>query len=62
MSDCPQTEILFIQDLVSMLRMSRATIERRRKARTFPIPELPKVDDRPRWSRHAVERYLNGKR
>ena len=62
MGDCPQSEVLFIEDLVSMLRMSRATIERRRKTHSFPIPELPKVDDRPRWSRHAVERYLNGKR
>jgi len=62
MSDCPKSEVLFIDDLVSILKTSRATIERRRKTHSFPIPELPKVDDRPRWSRQAVERYLNGKR
>ena len=37
---------------------SRSTIERRRRAGSFPIPELPSIDERPRWSRQAVERYL----
>ena len=51
-------DVLFIEDLVSVLRTSRSTIERRRRAGTFPIPELPSIDERPRWSRQAVERYL----
>lgn len=62
MSDCRESEVLFIEDLVRQLRMSRATIERRRKARSFPIPELPALDKRPRWSKQAVERYLAGRR
>jgi hypothetical protein len=51
-------EVLFIDDVVRMLRTSRSTIERRRRAGNFPIPELPSIDGRPRWSRHAVEKFL----
>jgi hypothetical protein len=50
--------VLFIEDLVRILRTSRSTIERRRRNGTFPIPELPSIDDRPRWSRQAVEEFL----
>jgi hypothetical protein len=50
--------VLFIDDLVDILRTSRSTIERRRRAGTFRIPELPSIDERPRWSRQAVEGYL----
>jgi hypothetical protein len=51
-------DVLFMDDLADVLRTSRSTIERRRRAGTFPIPELPSIDERPRWSRQAVERYL----
>jgi len=51
-------DVLFIEDLARILRTSRSTIERRRRAGTFPIPELPSIDGRPRWSRQAVEGYL----
>ncbi len=51
-------DVLFIEDLVSVLRTSRSTIERGRRGGTFPIPELPSIDGRPRWSRQAVEAYL----
>ena len=54
----PVADVLFIEDLVQILRTSRSTIERRRRSGTFPIPELPAIDERPRWSRQAVERYL----
>jgi hypothetical protein len=59
--DQPSTltpDILFIDDVARVLRTSRSTIERRRRAGSFPIPELPSIDERPRWSRQAVERYL----
>jgi hypothetical protein len=52
-------DVLFIEDMARTLRISRSTIERRRRSNTFPIPELPALDDRPRWSRTAVERYLS---
>lgn len=51
-------DVLFIEDVAHILRTSRSTIERRRRAGSFPIPELPSIDGRPRWSRQAVERYL----
>lgn len=51
-------DVLFIDDLAKILRTSRSTIERRRRAGMFPIPELASLDGRPRWSRAAVERYL----
>jgi len=51
-------DVLFIEDVARVLRTSRSTIERRRRSGTFPIPELPAIDERPRWSRQAVERYL----
>lgn len=51
-------DVLFIEDVARILRTSRSTIERGRRAGTFPIPELPQFDERPRWSRQAVERYL----
>jgi hypothetical protein len=58
MSDLP--DVLFVTDLAKVLRMSRATIDRLRRFRAFPIQELPSLDKRPRWSREAVERYLAG--
>lgn len=51
-------DVLFIDDLTRILRTSRSTIERRRRAGLFPIPELPSLDGRPRWSRRAVDAYL----
>ena len=54
----PLPEVLFIDDIAKVLRTSRSTIERRRSAGAFPIPELPALDWRPRWSRSAVEEYL----
>lgn len=50
--------VLFIEDVALVLRTSRTTIERRRRAGNFPIPELPGIDGRPRWSRQTVESYL----
>jgi hypothetical protein len=52
------SEVLFIDDLVRILRTSRSTIERRRRSGSFPIPQLASIDGRPRWSRLAIERYL----
>jgi predicted DNA-binding transcriptional regulator AlpA len=54
----PTRLVLFIDDVAQVLRTSRSTIERRRRAGTFPVPELPGIDGRPRWSWQAVEQYL----
>ena len=39
-----ERQILFIEDVAQVLRTSRSTIERRRRAGSFPIPELPSID------------------
>lgn len=53
-----RSEVFFLEDVAEMLRVSRSTIERRRRDGTFPVPELPPLDGRPRWSRRSVEQYL----
>jgi hypothetical protein len=50
--------MLFVDDLARVLRMSRRSIERMRRQRVFPIPEIHSLDSRPRWSRTAVEHFL----
>ena len=54
-----QSDVLFIDDIAHILRLSRTTIERRRRNGSFPIPELPTIDKRPRWSRSAVDEFLS---
>lgn len=51
-------EILFIDDVAQRLRMSVRTIKRRLRTRAFPIPELPRLDHRRRWSRITVENWI----
>lgn len=48
----------FVTDLARILRISRTTIDRMRRYRSFPIRELPVLDKRPRWSGTAVRRFL----
>ena len=50
--------VLFLHEVAALLRVSRSTIERRRREGTFPIPELRPLDRRPRWSRGEVERFV----
>jgi predicted DNA-binding transcriptional regulator AlpA len=56
--DDQKPSVLFLADVADMLRVSRSTIERRRREGTFPIPELPTLDRRPLWSRCEVERFV----
>lgn len=51
----------FIEDLVRLLRTSRRTIARLRRAGAFPIRELPAWDKRPRWSGADVRAFLEHK-
>ena len=46
-SSSEMAAILFIDEVASVLRVSRSTIERRRRDGTFPIPELPKLRQPP---------------
>jgi hypothetical protein len=50
--------VLFIDDICRELRVGRRTVEKLRRHGSFPIPELPSIDKRPRWSRQAVDAFL----
>lgn len=51
-------EVFFIEDVARALRTSRRTIERLRRYRCFPIPEIASIDKRPRWSADAVRDFI----
>lgn len=53
--------VCFIADLCRILGVSRTTVEKLRRHRAFPIPELPALDKRPRWSGAAVRAFLDSK-
>lgn len=55
-------DVLFIDDVARVLKTSRSTIEVRRRHGTFPIPELPAIDKRPRWSAEVVRQFIDGQR
>jgi hypothetical protein len=61
MTPDPLPAVYFIEDLCRELRISRRTIERLLRARAFPIPELPALDKRHRWSPGGVERFIQRK-
>lgn len=50
--------VLFLEELAALLRCSRETLERRVKARVFPVSPSRGVDRRPRWSKGAVLQWL----
>lgn len=51
--------VCFLDDVCRVLRISRTTAERLRRHKAFPIPELPPLDKRPRWSGAAVAAFLD---
>ena len=51
-------EVLFVEDLAALLRCSRWTLERRVKARVFPLAPIQGIDKRSRWSKAAVMQWL----
>ena len=53
--------VCFIEDVARILKTSRRSIERRRRYGTFPIPELPAIDRRPRWSGVLVREFRDGR-
>jgi hypothetical protein len=50
--------VYFIAEVALRLKVSRRTIEKLRRHRCFPIPELPSLDKRPRWARVEIEKFL----
>lgn len=51
--------IMFFDEVCERLRVSQRTGKRLRRVGAFPIPELPRLDKRPRFSSRDVEAYLN---
>lgn len=51
-------EVVFLDDLAKLLRCAPSTIERRVRAWVFPLAPLPGIDERPRWSKAMVRRWL----
>ena len=51
-------EVLFLDDVAALLRCSPSTIKRRLRAHVFPVPPLPGIDKRPRWSKAALVQWL----
>ena len=52
-------DVLLLDDLARLLRCSKWTIRRRLRGGVFPVPPLSGVDNRLRFSRSAVERFLD---
>lgn len=50
--------VMFDADVCDELRISVRTLKRLRRARVFPIPELPSLDKRHRYARRDVEAYI----
>lgn len=51
-------DVLFLEDVAKLLRCSPSTVKRRLRARIFPVPPLPGIDKRPRWSKAALLRWI----
>lgn len=56
----PIPPVCFIDDVAYHIKSSRRTINRLRRHGAFPIPELPSIDHRARWSGELVKRYIDG--
>lgn len=50
--------VMFDADVCKELRISLRTLKRLRRARVFPIPELPSLDKRHRYARRDVDAYI----
>jgi predicted DNA-binding transcriptional regulator AlpA len=52
-------DVMTIEDVAAVLKTSRTTIFRQRRAGVFPIPEIPGIDARVRYAKAAVSEFLN---
>ena len=52
--------VLFQRDLAARLGCSVRHIQKMERGGLFPIPRLPRVDRRPRYSAEVVDRYVRG--
>jgi MerR HTH family regulatory protein len=54
-------DVLLIDELAAILKITRKQIERLERRGAFPIPRLTKLDRHPRYSRVVVDRFVSGK-
>jgi hypothetical protein len=50
--------VCFDDDICRVTRLALRTLQKLRKARVWPIPELPRLDKRHRYSRRDVIAFL----
>ncbi len=50
--------VCFVEDVCDALRLSRRSFERLLRHGAFPVPELPRMDRRHRWSGAAVQAFI----
>ncbi len=58
MIPAPSPAVLFLDEVCEKLRISQRTAFRLRRHGCFPIPEIPSLDRRPRFSALAVDAFL----
>ena len=54
-----QSLVLFDRDVCALLGISGTTLKKLRRLGAFPIPELPALDKRHRYSRRDLDAYVN---
>jgi hypothetical protein len=54
-----QSLVLFERDVCAFLGISLTTLKKLRRHGAFPIPELPALDKRHRYSRRDLDAYVN---
>lgn len=54
----PLPQVCFVEDVCQALRLSRRTFERLLRHGAFPVPELPRLDRRHRWSGAAITAFI----
>jgi predicted DNA-binding transcriptional regulator AlpA len=51
-------DIVFLPDLLRILGTSQANFYKLQKHNAFPIPELPRIDNKHRWSGKVVRKFI----
>jgi hypothetical protein len=59
-ADDPIPRVCLIEDVCRALRVSRRTLKRLRRAKAFPIQELPSLDKHPRWRGSEIQKFIDG--
>lgn len=55
-----EADVMLVDEVAALLKISRKQIERLERRGAFPIPRLPKLDRHARYARALVERFAGG--